>query len=434
MSPSAPAAVRLRLRARIPLVWLGLLLLIAILLPHRLWNMMLIGLGGLFLVAYIWARSLANHLSAERRLRYGWVGVGDRLLEEFQLHNDGHLPAIWVEILDESNVPGYQAAVVRSISSGQIRWQQEAICQQRGQFHLGPWGLVSADPFGIFEVRHWYPVADEIIIHPPIDSTLPIPLPAGRSSGRVRAPERAIQATINAAAIRDYQSGDPLRWIHWPSSARRQKLFVREFDLDASGDIWLLLDLEATAQLGLGSESTVEYGVLLAASLAARAVRANRAVGLAAFGAEPQLLPPARGMGQQWRLLRALALVQGDGQISLSRALADLARQASRGSAAVIITAQTDLVWLPDLLRLLQSGVQCNLVLLDRPSFGGAGDSTAAINHLYALGVEANLVQQGELQRAPAERERRGFWEFRTTATGRVIVVNRPVDEARSAP
>ena len=427
MSPSAPAAVRLRLRARIPLVWLGLLLLIAILLPHRLWNMMLIGLGGLFLVAYIWARSLANHLSAERRLRYGWVGVGDRLLEEFQLHNDGHLPAIWVEILDESNVPGYQAAVVRSISSGQIRWQQEAICQQRGQFHLGPWGLVSADPFGIFEVRHWYPVADEIIIHPPIDSTLPIPLPAGRSSGRVRAPERAIQATINAAAIRDYQSGDPLRWIHWPISAHRDSLFVREFDQDATGDIWILLDCEAVAQLGSGAQGTIEQAVLLAASLAARAVQQNRAVGLAGYGRSPQIVHTGRGQGQQWRILRALALLDAEGSTSLQTALFDLGRMAKRGTAVIVITPSGEADWLPELVRLAQRGVQSNVVLLERQSFGDEASSSGLGTAVRQLGFPCQVIRQGEVGTPLEEQQRRGFWEFRVSGTGKVVAVKTPV-------
>ena len=58
---------------------------------------------------------------------------------------------------------------------------------------------------------------------------------------------------------------------------------VRQFDLDVSGDVWLLLDLQDSVQLGTGADGTEEHAVLLAASLAARAIQQNRAVGLATY-------------------------------------------------------------------------------------------------------------------------------------------------------
>ena len=93
----------------------------------------------MFGVAYLWVRLLAKGLHADRRLRFSWVAVGDRLSEEFRLVNHSPLPALWVEIVDESNVPGYRAGIVRSVGYNNVdSWRQAAICQQRGQFRLGP--------------------------------------------------------------------------------------------------------------------------------------------------------------------------------------------------------------------------------------------------------------------------------------------------------
>ena len=75
------------LRLRLPFFWLAALLAAALLLPDRVWTTLLVGLAGLLLVAFLWARSLARGLSAERGLRFGWVSVGDRLEEEFALTN-----------------------------------------------------------------------------------------------------------------------------------------------------------------------------------------------------------------------------------------------------------------------------------------------------------------------------------------------------------
>jgi uncharacterized protein (DUF58 family) len=425
----------IRLNLRLPLIWLLLLTLAAVVLPGRIWNTLLVGLGGLFVVAYWWAREMRRGLRAKRQLRFGWIAVGDRLSERFEIHNDSYLPALWVELSDESNVPGYRVAVVRSLGANSSdQWRQSAVCRRRGQYRLGPWALHTADPFGIFHVTHRFAAAGEIIIHPPIDTEIPIPLPAGQSSGRQRALSHAWEATVNAATVRDYRPGDPLRWIHWPSSAHRDQLLTRHFDHDVGGDVWLLLDLEAAVQLGSGAESTEEYAVLLAAALAARALRQNRAVGLAGYGREPQLIPPGRGEGQQWQILRRLALLQADGETALGLALRDLNRVGQRGATAVILTASDRAAWLPALLPLAQKGIQSSVILLERAGFGSEAPSavgaTAALQQtILQMGFSCAIVRQGDLKPGSDQAKGRGFWEFKVLATGKVVTIRRPDDQ-----
>lgn len=430
-SPAASSRARIQLRLRLPLLWLVLLLLAAFALPDRVWTTFLIGLGGLFVAAWFWAWQLSRGLHATRRLRYGWVSVGDRLEEEFTLANRSDVPALWVEIVDASNVPGYQANVVRSVSiHGTDKWRQSAVCTRRGQFHLGPWSIRSSDPFGIFTVTRTYAEQNDIIIHPPVHGRLPIPLPLGQSSGRARARLRSWQATINAASVRDYQPSDPYHWIHWPSTARRGELFVRQFDLDAAGDVWILLDMDTAVQLGEGRDGTEEHAVLLAASLAAQAERRQRAVGVVAYGQTPQVVTPGRGQGQQWRILRALALANADGTADLRAALRDLGRIVRRGAAALIITASGSSDWLSEVARLSKLGVQSTVILLDRRSFGGAENSAALRDAVQQLGCDVYLLRQGEVGQPLVEEERRGFWDFRVTGTGKVVVMRSPLEQA----
>lgn len=424
---ASDSKVSIRLRLRLPLLWLVFLLGGALLLPDRVWNTMLIGFGGLFIVAYIWVWQLSRGLYASRRLRFGWVAVGDRLSEEFTLINQSRLPAVWVEISDQSNVPGYKPAVVRSVAvGGSISWRESAICLRRGQYTLGPWTIRSSDPFGIFTVTRRYADKQEIIIYPPVHGQLPIPLPLGESSGRARAHQHSWQAMVNASSIREYQANDPLKRIHWPSSARRGALHVRQFDLDAAGDIWILLDLRAAVQLGQEARGTEEHAVLLAASLAARALRHQRAVGLATYGRQPRVIPPARGRGQQWRILRALAVVTADGETTLAAAMRDLGRAAQKGAAAIIITPDGSTGWLPELVTLARAGVQSHVALLDRPSFGGHGNSEALRENIQQLDFTATIIRQGEVGQPLVEQERRGYWEFKVTSMGKAIATQRP--------
>lgn len=435
-----PVKVRVELRSKLPALWLLLLLIPAIILPDRIWNSLLVGVGGLFVAAYIWARTLAGGLRAARQLEFGWVGVGDRLEEQFELVNAGWLPAFWIEIQDDSNVLGYRAALVRSVNAGSTHWRQNAICQQRGQFRLGPWRLISGDPFGFFRVTHTFPISDEIIIHPPIHSHVPVPLPAGQSDGRARARQRAWQATINAAGARHYQPHDPYRWIHWPTLAHTGELYVREFDLDAAGDIWIYVDMEASSQLALtddptnGLNSTAEHAIIIAAALAAQALRQNRGVGIACYGQTPQVIPPARGQGQQWRILRALALAQADGAAPLQTGLHDLGQQVGRNTAVVIITPNGATAWLAAGAALTQRaqrgqrGGRSTVILLDRPSFGGTGNSQALRDMIRQLFAECYVLRRGDVELPALTAPKHGFWEFKVTPTGKAIPVRTPYD------
>jgi uncharacterized protein (DUF58 family) len=421
----------IKMVSRLPIFLLLLLLALAIFLPDRVWNILLVGFGGLVGIAYGWVRLLANGVRGSRSLRFGWVAVGDRLSEQFELRNGSGLPALWVEIADESNVPGYEIAVVRSLGHNQVnQWRQSTICLQRGQFHLGPWQLLCGDPFGLFQVTIPYPGTEEIIIHPPIHSQIPVPLPAGQGSGRVRARERAWQATINAGGVREYRPADPMHWIHWPTTAHRGALSVRQFDLDAAGPVWVILDLQASVQLDQGAEGTEEQAILVAAALVAQGLANNRSVGLATYAREPQLIPPARGKNQQWKVLRALALAKADGEIKLAAALHDLSQVARRGSAAVIITPSGEASWMPDLLDLAGRGISCSVILLDRVSFSdvseGEGSSEGLRKNLQRYGVSSHIIRQGEFGRPEEQADRRGFWEFKVTGTGKVITLKDP--------
>jgi uncharacterized protein (DUF58 family) len=413
--------------SRAPLVVLGVLVLLALLLPHRAWSALAFGLGGLLGLAYLWAREMARGVRGQRTLRFGWVAVGDLLEEWFTVDNQSFLPVLWVEVRDHSTVPDYQPGIVRSVSgSASNQWRQRANCTRRGRFTLGPWALVTGDPFGLFEVCIDYADEREIIIHPPIHTQLPVQLPAGRASGGVQRRVRNQQAQLNAASVRAYRPNDPYRHIHWPTSARRGALHVRQFDQDAAGDVWLLLDMQAANQVGSGADSSTEQAILLAASLAAVGANANQAIGLAAYASQPQIIAPSRGQGHSWRLLRALALIDADSDTTLRQALVDVRQVVRRGAALLVVTATDSAEWLPALFQLTQIGVWVEVVLLDRASFGGS-DNRALRPLIEQTGVVCTAVQRGEVGQRVATRRDEGRWEFRVTPMGKAVAVQRPV-------
>ena len=121
--------------------------------PSRAWLAILITIGGALGIGYLWARQMAKRLTVSREQHYGWIHVGDLLEERFELQNRSIFPSMWVEIDDQSDLPGYDARSVRSADGGQtVPWRTEGICRQRGLFTLGPWRANLVDPFGFFQV------------------------------------------------------------------------------------------------------------------------------------------------------------------------------------------------------------------------------------------------------------------------------------------
>jgi uncharacterized protein (DUF58 family) len=436
MPPPTEPTVNIRLNVRILPILCVLVAVFFFLNSYRGMAILLIGLGGLWLISYYWARELSRNLVLRREMRYDWAQVGDRLEERFTLTNTSPLSAMWVEIVDHSTMPGYQASQVRSLNGmGRVRWFVQGICTQRGLYTLGPTTLSTGDPFGIYTVEISEPGSVTLMVTPPV-----IPLPsiqvapggrAGEGPPRVDAPER----TVNAVAVREYVPGDSLRWVHWPTSARRGDLFVRVFEGAPVGDWWIVLDLDHKVQVGEQENSTLEHGIVLAASLADQGMQAGRSVGMIAStqtdsGEEELLwLPPQMSDEHRWEILRSLALVN-----PTERSLAELLELARPGlrqrTSLIVITPALDAVWIEALLSLRRQGVVPTVLLFDTRTFGGVGEPEQVSVALSMMGFTNEIVSSELFDRREARPGRAGHWEWRVTPLGRAVPVDQPEDMA----
>lgn len=387
---------------------------------------MLLGLGGVWLIAKLWARSMAKNLHLKREMRFGWAQVGDRLEERFTLINKSRLPGIWVAVEDHSDIPDYQAGVVTGVEAGSSnQWRTQGICSRRGLFSIGPTTMRTGDPLGLYTVEQYKPQSTTLMVTPPIVPLPEIEVAPGGRAGQGRPRQDAPERTVSASGVREYVPGDNLRWIHWRTSARKDDFYVRLFESTPAGDWWIILDLEQGIQAGDGANSTEEHGVVLAASLADRGLRMGRSVGLAAYGETFVWLPPKEGDGQRWEILRSLALLSLT-QHSLVELLTAIRRTLGRNTSLVIITPNTNGSWLESLLPLLWQEAVPTVLLLDPKSFGGRGDTRVITEELSKLSIHRYVITPGLLNRPEAQPGRKGQWEWRISPTGRAIPVTSP--------
>jgi uncharacterized protein (DUF58 family) len=226
-----------------------------------------------------------------------------------------------------------------------------------------------------------------------------------------------------------------LNRIHWASTARRNRLMAKEFELDPLAEVWIFLDAERIVQSTLIQHeqkievfqywrqqqkvsltpATEEYAVSIAASLSRYFLRRSRAVGLVSAGQSFTIIPPDRGGRQLGKILEALALVRAEGSLPLGGLMETQARHVPRGSTVILITPTIREEFAFDVEYLLRRGLRPVVVLLNSASFGGAEGSPQMAERLRAFGIPVRLVDNGiDLEQAFSEgqRERVVFSQF----------------------
>jgi uncharacterized protein (DUF58 family) len=323
--------------------------------------------------------------------------VGDRLRITYTVRNTGRLPKPWLEVHNPTSLPGGLPGRAMSLGARSERsWMVRTPLVRRGHFRIDPLQVRTGDPFGFFEASAGVGHGITLVVYPRIE---PLPLwrlPPASIEGAHAAPVRTLQTTPLATSVRPYAPGDSMNRIHWRTTARLGEIQVKEFDLEQTSDVWLFLDLDEDWEAGEGDDSTTEVAVRIAASIAAKALGENRAVGLTAGGHRTGVVPSDRGARQRLKILQLLAAVEADGRTPLDEVLVTGIGRLRRGMTAVIVTASQDPAFIRPLAALRSRGIGVVVVLLDGTAFETPGDPE-----------DAELVRQRQraLRHALAEYE-----------------------------
>ncbi|MCY3647052.1 MAG: DUF58 domain-containing protein [Chloroflexi bacterium] len=342
-----------------------------------------------------WLNTRALEVQVERRTLRGQVG--QEAEELIEVRNLSYIPKMWVELEDPSDLPGHQSRRAVVIPSRGLRsWVVSTTLQRRGLFDWGPLRVRGGDPFGIFYTERDYGVRQQILVYPRVVDLPRFQTPPASLPGEGRFRRRTHYITPNASGIRDWAPGDPLSRIHWRSTAHTGELMVKTFELDPTSDIWVIADMEGAIQAGEGDESTEEYTVTVAASVAQRYIAANRSVGLISFGEDYTVVEAERGQQQLSRILESLAVAKASGEAPLGNLLIEEQRRFGRHTTLVLVTASTDSSWLSPLQSLVQRGVRASVVLIDPSTFGGEGSPLVLYGELTASDILTYVVAQGD--------------------------------------
>lgn len=375
----------------------------------------------LLIISFLWAWSNLRWVHLSRATRTRRTQVGRPLEERFTLRNTSIVPKLWLEVRDFSDLPGhFPSQVVNGLGPKQsFTWRANTVCRRRGRYTLGPIRLRTSDPFGLFPLERDLTPTTNVVVFPMTFDIQQFALPVGILPGGDSLRRRTHYITTNAAGVRDYEPGDSFNRIHWRSTARRNRLVVKEFELDPLADIWVVPDMSAyghveppaqatTAPTVEGTpfwlqldgfelpQSTEEYTVTIAASVAQFFLRQNRAVGMLAYGQSNEILQPDRGERQINRILETLAVLRAGGDVPLQDMLYAESHLFPRGTTLIVVTPGTRPEWATAARQLTRRGLRLVTILVNPASFGGPRPADGLFYTLQAQGMVAYLVNSGD--------------------------------------
>jgi uncharacterized protein (DUF58 family) len=295
----------------------GILLFIALLYGQRdlivLTLLVLAVMGG----ARLWARMSLSGVQYRLRVDKQKVFPGEQFTLRITAENAKLLP-IWLEMkIPIGSLLQHSSGERVLTKESSLLWYQKTdfqwnlTAERRGVYPIGPLHILAGDLFSFFSRHKRTEEFHSIIVYPRLVSLKSISLPRLDFFGVPRAMS-PVQDPIYILGTRDYQYGQPSKYIHWKASARHNRLQEKVFESTQQEKVLLVVEVNPFAKLK--AEEDFERTLEIVASLAVRLDQQGHSIGLVTNGVVQgggsAIVPVARNYQQLPAILELLARLQ----------------------------------------------------------------------------------------------------------------------------
>ncbi|HLV03188.1 MAG TPA: DUF58 domain-containing protein [Actinomycetaceae bacterium] len=272
--------------------------------------------------------------------------------------------------------PGERHTVVYRVSS-----------PVRGAHRLGPLRLERRDPFGMTTAQLALPGTTQLVVLPRIEALGAQRVRSGGLGREGQVPHMVALHGDDDASIRAYRDGDDLRRVHWPTTAHRGELMVRQEDRPARRRAVLLLDTRTGPYHRAGA--AFEWAVSAVASVAVHLAEDGYAVHVVGAGDPAVTHLPS--------VLRSLAVVQPTAD-RLAPLLRDAHALTAEGAVVVAVVADSDPEALLATPAIRAPGSLGVALVLETASFAGyrSDEGTDLTSLFTAAGWRTITVREGD--------------------------------------
>ena len=292
---------------------------------------LLLGVAG----GVVFVRTGAPRLEVARRLYPAQAHEGDQVTVEVGLLARGSSRHVTVE--DTVHGLGTARFAAAATDAGQrLAARYEVYCRRRGIYPVGPAEVAVTDPLALAERRASLGGVDRLTIYPAVEPLAGFPAVRGLDPAvQSTHPTFAPQGGEDFFTLREYQTGDDLRRVHWPSSAKRDELMIKQLEVPWQARALVLLDQRAERYT---APEAFEHAVRGAASVVTHLYQG---------GFSPELwtgerAPGLRSDSRFTAAMEVLASVQPLAHLDLRQTVTRLRRQGVGGGALVVVTGAPD--------------------------------------------------------------------------------------------
>ncbi|MCP4943238.1 MAG: DUF58 domain-containing protein [Planctomycetaceae bacterium] len=317
---------------------------------YRTSNLLLILAGlifGALVMQWRWSRKSAECVGIRRRFpREAFAGKPFRV--RYRFTNVSRLIAIWtLRVEDEIESLSGNAKSVAISGVGRLNPEQtlisycDCLFTKRGRYRFGPIALMTTFPFSLFSSRQYSDATAELHVFPSLlklrrrwQTRL-----ASRSGGESTTARQSGSVEGDFFGLREWQTGDSRKWIHWRTTARLGEPAVRQFEQQRRFDTCILVDAFCNAP---EADENVELAISLSATFLTHlsSSPSNRMV-LACAGTESSAVIGGGSTAGKRRMLELLSELKHSPQPDLQAAIAKSTQIVGRGQDLLVISPRS---------------------------------------------------------------------------------------------
>lgn len=212
---------------------------------------MLLAAGAFLLVAVVlgmlYVRRTAPRARLTRHISPIQVHDGEKAIVQLSLVSSRRVHSAVIE--DVVHGLGTASFVAERVDAREpMTARYEVLCRPRGVYKVGPATVKVRDPMALAESMSSGRRADRLVVYPTVEQLTGLPLVRGQDPN-----VNSARANFSHSGgddfftLREYQQGDDLRRVHWPSSARRDELMIRQLEMPWQSRALVMLDTRAAA-------------------------------------------------------------------------------------------------------------------------------------------------------------------------------------------
>jgi uncharacterized protein (DUF58 family) len=277
--------------------------------------------------AVAWVRLSSRPPHVRRHGARRQVVEGDDVRIDLEVETPAALPPPTLVALERAGRLPERTVELWRAGRGRFAGGYELRAVPRGRYAFDTVQLTIEDPFALARSRLAKGEPEALVVYPRL-----VELPTVFSEGGARAHDGRrllLHRTTGYElhSVREHVQGESLRAVHWPTTARRGQLMVKELEDAPRDEVVVVLDADATAT----TREAFDVAVRAAGSIMRSHLRRGRRCELVVNAARP-------ASSSDWRrTLELLAAVQADGRTPVSAAVQNL-----QALEVVVVTSRVD--------------------------------------------------------------------------------------------